>query len=429
MSMKVDFEELLKNLIELYRRRYPHNPIGVLKYHLKRIGLSPTASIIILAVKNGLEVPEIDKLTSKGFTVEQAAEKIAGEVEFGEEQLEKLLRARYVPGAYQRISIAECSEVPVGGHVSLYGRIVAAYVGSLEKDLIGDLSGYESALFTLRDHSGMILVKVAKPIDITIMRGSIVRVWGQVNRLRSGEIYISAENIVRLQPVEDDFKKLSEIDLVGLNMIPSSMDGKLIKPFKGKPADTITVQRERRFELTLCGCFLCFLTLIGIPILSIFTCCAGLILIILGLVVEHPKVKGFELAKTSLRLLLEHHPPWLRHRCIRLRLLKREIYLCARCTGTFLGYLTASIFKIAFQSILYPTMLGIPALIDWSTQKLSLRESCNPIRVLTGFLLGVGFATITNFPMPVRTTIMLCFIILTAIIYSYSTKFYIDTII
>lgn len=38
-------------------------------------------------------------------------------------------------------------------------------------------------------------------------------------------------------------------------------------------------------------------------------------------------------------------------------------------------------------------ILSLPAVFDWSTQTLELRESRNPFRALTGFLLGyaVGF--------------------------------------
>jgi uncharacterized membrane protein len=35
-------------------------------------------------------------------------------------------------------------------------------------------------------------------------------------------------------------------------------------------------------------------------------------------------------------------------------------------------------------------LLSLPAVIDWSTQTLEIRESRNSIRTLTGFLLGYG---------------------------------------
>ena len=424
MIMGVNIEDILNSLIELYREKYPHNPVGVLKYHLNKIGLSPAASIIVLAVENGIKIPEVDELIGKGYTAAEAAEKIASEVEFDEKIIGKRFEYVYVPGAYQRIMIAECTKVPVGSLVSLYGRVVAAYVGeSLDVSLLSELSGSERALFTLRDPSGMILVEVDAPIDVTLMRGSIVKVEGRIKRASSGDVYIAADSIVRLQPIEDDFVRLSEVGLIGLNKLPSSMDGRLIKPFKGKPCDTITVHRERRFELLICGCFLCAITCAGIPLLSLFTCCAGIILIILGLVLEHPKIKGFELAKFNFKLLLEHHPPWLRDRCIRLRLLGRELYLCARCTGTFLGYFAAFISGISFPSILFSALLGLPALVDWSTQKLCIRESCNLIRILTGFLLGVGISTSIHFSLLIRIVVVVSFLTFMAIVYLCSIKF------
>lgn len=43
-------------------------------------------------------------------------------------------------------------------------------------------------------------------------------------------------------------------------------------------------------------------------------------------------------------------------------------------------------------------LLSIPAVIDWSTQTLELRESLNFIRAITGFLLGyaVGLVLASN---------------------------------
>ena len=34
--------------------------------------------------------------------------------------------------------------------------------------------------------------------------------------------------------------------------------------------------------------------------------------------------------------------------------------------------------------------LALPAIVDWTTQNVGLRESNNPVRIVTGFLEGVG---------------------------------------
>jgi uncharacterized membrane protein len=35
-------------------------------------------------------------------------------------------------------------------------------------------------------------------------------------------------------------------------------------------------------------------------------------------------------------------------------------------------------------------ILALPAIVDWITQNVGFRESNNPVRVVTGFLEGVG---------------------------------------
>ena len=90
--------------------------------------------------------------------------------------------------------------------------------------------------------------------------------------------------------------------------------------------------------------------------------------------------------------------------CIRIR--DNEIRLCARCTGIYLGLLIAIIVEAfygywLFGKLLEPVLslksaiiLATPLLIDWGTQKVKIRESNNYLRVITGFLFGVGFSLI-----------------------------------
>lgn len=56
-------------------------------------------------------------------------------------------------------------------------------------------------------------------------------------------------------------------------------------------------------------------------------------------------------------------------------------------------------------------LLSVPAVIDWSTQTLRIRESRNPFRALTGFLLGyaVGF---------VLSSLNLVYYLLVVVLYS-----------
>lgn len=46
---------------------------------------------------------------------------------------------------------------------------------------------------------------------------------------------------------------------------------------------------------------------------------------------------------------------------------------------------------IPFQTgFITALILALPAIVDWTTQNVGLRESNNPVRVVTGFLEGVG---------------------------------------
>jgi uncharacterized membrane protein len=95
-------------------------------------------------------------------------------------------------------------------------------------------------------------------------------------------------------------------------------------------------------------------------------------------------------------LLLSHHKTEKLHRTIHVGFRGRSIYLCARCTGTYSGIL--SVFVAWFLGYGFPawlylplfSVLPIPCIVDWFTQSCKLRESRNPIRVCTGYLLGIS---------------------------------------
>lgn len=77
-------------------------------------------------------------------------------------------------------------------------------------------------------------------------------------------------------------------------------------------------------------------------------------------------------------------------------------YLCARCTGTYIGIALFSVFSIflLLSGDRFPTsgntafgcawLMAIPAIVDWSTSKTNLRSTNNMIRCVTGFSLGIG---------------------------------------
>ena len=95
-------------------------------------------------------------------------------------------------------------------------------------------------------------------------------------------------------------------------------------------------------------------------------------------------------------LLLSHHMPEKLHRTIRVGFRGRNVYFCARCTGIYSGIL--SVFVVSFFRFIFPTwlilpliaLLPLPSAVDWVSQSCKKRESRNTIRIVTGFLLGIG---------------------------------------
>jgi uncharacterized membrane protein len=95
------------------------------------------------------------------------------------------------------------------------------------------------------------------------------------------------------------------------------------------------------------------------------------------------------------RLLLRHHH-WLT-----LRVGSHRVSLCARCSGTVLGYacsltLQPLVYLVGFGllapfwQVIFAFVLALPSGIDWLTQTWGLRLSTNRIRFSAGLLIGGG---------------------------------------
>jgi uncharacterized membrane protein len=70
----------------------------------------------------------------------------------------------------------------------------------------------------------------------------------------------------------------------------------------------------------------------------------------------------------------------------------RQFPVCARCTGTLVGYLTYPAFLVGAVAmpLWLALALNLPALVDGLTQATGRRESTNALRLVTGVLAGVG---------------------------------------
>lgn len=115
---------------------------------------------------------------------------------------------------------------------------------------------------------------------------------------------------------------------------------------------------------------------------------------------DAPKKSWRRRVLDTLHLLISHHEPPYMNRCWHITLRGHTLHVCARCSALLIGIISAIFFQ--FFIIYIPVtpvtffgafLLSLPAVIDWSTQTLEIRESRNPMRALTGFLLGfaVGY--------------------------------------
>jgi uncharacterized membrane protein len=82
---------------------------------------------------------------------------------------------------------------------------------------------------------------------------------------------------------------------------------------------------------------------------------------------------------------------------------KRQVNVCARCSGTILGFFSfialANIIELSVfvnlrfqEQLIICVLLALPAGLDWLSQACGLRESTNYLRGTTGFLEGAAVA-------------------------------------
>ena len=94
-------------------------------------------------------------------------------------------------------------------------------------------------------------------------------------------------------------------------------------------------------------------------------------------------------------------------------------YVCARCAGLYLGVLVGFpsslvlIFLIStlhilgdLLSTLIALLFALPTILDWTTQRLALRESTNPLRFISAFLAGFALAWYLIVPISLLTKLL-----------------------
>jgi uncharacterized membrane protein len=90
---------------------------------------------------------------------------------------------------------------------------------------------------------------------------------------------------------------------------------------------------------------------------------------------------------------------------------KRRLSVCARCSGTILGFFSlialvniielSAFANLQFQEqLMICILLALPAGLDWLSQAYGLRESTNFLRGTTGFLEGASVALFSTSAAP-----------------------------
>lgn len=77
--------------------------------------------------------------------------------------------------------------------------------------------------------------------------------------------------------------------------------------------------------------------------------------------------------------------------------------VCARCTGFYISMIILVLYDyfipivFTFEEFILGIILSIPFLIDGWSQYFNLRESNNPLRLVTGLLGGVGLLLVIGY--------------------------------
>lgn len=96
------------------------------------------------------------------------------------------------------------------------------------------------------------------------------------------------------------------------------------------------------------------------------------------------------------KYLLSHHEPDQYDRCYAVPFRGRRVRLCARCAGIYPG-IVAGALAVAFGGLAGPLALLVVAsfpafaLADWARTAFGRSDGSNPVRTVTGLLLGFAY--------------------------------------
>lgn len=104
-----------------------------------------------------------------------------------------------------------------------------------------------------------------------------------------------------------------------------------------------------------------------------------------------------EVGEDRVLALIAHHEPEQFYKTIKFSLFNKNIRLCTRCTGIYLGIITTILyllFSLSTPEILMPGIIytfPIPAMLDWGLEKYGIYKGNNATRFVSGFMLGICY--------------------------------------
>lgn len=104
-----------------------------------------------------------------------------------------------------------------------------------------------------------------------------------------------------------------------------------------------------------------------------------------------------EVGEDRVLALIAHHEPEQFYKTIKFSLFNKNIRLCTRCTGIYIGIITTILYLLFSLSTLEILMSGIiytfpiPAMLDWGLEKYGIYKGNNATRFVSGFMLGICY--------------------------------------
>jgi len=109
--MSSGFDDVFNSLFDIYSGKYPHNPSGVLNFHINKLcaekGVSRVEAFIRIAYQNGIKVGEVEKLVSSGKSLDEAIRIASSNLSWWDKLIDEGLRVAVPPKSPEELELEE----------------------------------------------------------------------------------------------------------------------------------------------------------------------------------------------------------------------------------------------------------------------------------------------------------------------------------